>query len=317
MMALPPRKERTRRSLLLIAVLYTLWLRCTWQAKQRLSSWGPRWVAHVIMSPLPKLAAALGISAEAARLDGVDAPALAAIGPCVVTISPHGLGVGHTMLTGPALLTPPLDALQPIGGVAASAVFAVPLWRELLLLFGWREASPGLAERMLRAGQSVVVVPGGIHEMVETTHEQDALRLQPNLGFVRLALRCGRPLLPIYAFGETQLLQSTEALLRARRWLADRLRVGLPLATGRGGLPFPFAAPLPVKHRIVVGRPVPPSGPPCAEPSEEIVLELYSRWCGEMRRLFAAHAHEVLPAAVAARGLLISCGGEAGPRSRL
>ena len=100
--------------MLLIAVLYTLWLRCTWQAKQRLSSWGPRWIAHVIMSPLPKLAAALGISAEAARLDGVDAPALAAIGPCVVTISPHGLGVGHTMLTGPALLTPPLDALQPI-----------------------------------------------------------------------------------------------------------------------------------------------------------------------------------------------------------
>ena len=103
---------------------------------------------------------------------------------------------------------------EPIGGVAASAVFAVPLWRELLLLFGWREASPGLAERMLRAGQSVVVVPGGIHEMVETTHEQDALRLQPNLGFVRLALRCGRPLLPIYAFGETQLLQSTEAQLK-------------------------------------------------------------------------------------------------------
>ena len=60
-----------------------------------------------------------------------------------------------------------------------------------------------------------------------------------------------------------------------------------------------FAAPLPVKHRIVVGRPVPPSGPPCAEPSEEIVLELYSRWCGEMRRLFAAHAHEVFGPGVA------------------
>ena len=84
---------------------------------------------------------------------------------------------------------------------------------------------------------------------------------------------------------------------RAHRW-----GVGLPLATGRFGLPFPLAPPLPTKHRLVVGQPL-LSGPPCAAPSKEAVLELYGRWCAELlRRLFTAHAHEVLPKAVAARG---------------
>ena len=243
------------------------------------------------------------------------ADVLATIGPCVVTLSPHGMGFGHTLLTGPALMEPPLASLQPLG-VAASAVFAVPLWRELLLLMGWREASPGLAERMLRAGRSVVVLPGGIREMVETAPAQEAVRCQPKLGFVRLALQCGRPLLPVYAFGETQLFHSPDALLRARRMVERRWGVGLPLAAGRLGLPFPLAPPLPTKHRLVIGQPV-RSGPPCAAPSEEAVLELYGRWCAELRRLFAAHAHEVLPKAVAARGLQISPGAAERPLSRL
>ena len=50
---------------------------------------------------------------------------------------------------------------------------------------------------------------------------------------------------------------------------------------------------------------------------EEAVLELYGRWCAELRRLFAAHAHEVLPKAVAARGLQISQGAAERPLSRL
>ena len=50
---------------------------------------------------------------------------------------------------------------------------------------------------------------------------------------------------------------------------------------------------------------------------EEAVLELYGRWCAELRRLFAAHAHEVLPKAVAARGLQISPGAAERPLSRL
>ena len=296
----PPRSCRRRRAALLLAI-YAAWLRGTWRDKLSLRSWGPRWLARWLALPLPWLGAALGVSAET-RLDGVTANALATIGPCVVTLSPHGMGFGHTLLTGPALMKPPLASLQPLG-VAASAVFAVPLWRELLLLMGWREASPGLAERMLRAGRSVVVLPGGIREMVETTPTQDALRCHPNLGFVRLALQCGRPLLPVYAFGETQLFRSPDTMLRARRMAAHRWGVGLPLATGRFGLPFPLAPPLPTKHRLVVGQPL-LSGSPCAAaPSKEAVLELYGRWCAELlRRLFTAHAHEVLPKAVAARG---------------
>ena len=105
-----------RRAALLLAV-YAAWLRGTWRAKLSLRSWGPRWLARWLALPLPWLGAALGVSAEA-RLDGVTADDLETIGPCIVTLSPHGLGFGHTLLTGPALMEPPLASLQPLGVAA-------------------------------------------------------------------------------------------------------------------------------------------------------------------------------------------------------
>ena len=86
-----------RRTAALLAI-YAAWLRGTWRAKLLLRSWGPRWLARWLSLPLPWLAALLGISAET-RLDGVTADVLATIGPCVVTLSPHGMGFGHTLLS--------------------------------------------------------------------------------------------------------------------------------------------------------------------------------------------------------------------------
>ena len=81
-----------------LLAIYAAWLRSTWRAKLSLRSWGPRWLARWLSLPLPWLAALLGISAET-RWDGVTADVLATIGPCVVTLSPHGMGFGHTLLT--------------------------------------------------------------------------------------------------------------------------------------------------------------------------------------------------------------------------
>ena len=77
------------------------------------------------------------------------------------------------------------------------------------------------------------------------------------------------------------------------------------LATGRfgaGGLSHSrHRCPPATKHRLVVGQPI-LSGPPCAAPSEEAVLELYMA-AGAQRAALAlrgarAHDHEVLPKAV-------------------
>lgn len=295
---------------------YLCWLIASRSAPTRLRDWGPRWLAHVLTWPLPALIRCLGVDASF-RLDGVDAEELAALAPCVVTVSPHGTAFGHFFLTGPALVAPPLDSLRVLG-IAASVVFRIPLLREFLLLMGWRAASEGMVNRLLRTGRSVVVMPGGVAEMVETSHQREALVCPPDLGFVRLAIKHGIPILPIYCFGKTQLFRTHECLMPLRRRIAERIRVGLPLLTGRFGLPLPL--PLPGQYCIVVGHPI-STGTPTPSPSSEQVRAVFTDWSQELIRLFARHASDHLPPSVVAKGLDIRVrareGGAAGPRSRL
>ena len=298
--------SRTRRLAALLAAL--LYLRhVNSGAQRRLSRFGPRWLVQAIAAPLPLIMRLMGVRSQTV-LDGVTASELTTDGPFVVTIAPHGTGVGHLMLTGPALVTPPLDATVPFG-LAASVVFKVPLWRELMLLLGWREASATMAGGLLAGGCSVVVLPGGVWEMVETSHTEEVLRLQHNLGFVRLAMAHGRPLLPVYCCGETQLYHHNAALTPCRRQVARKCGFGgpylfPPFASGRWGSPLPR----PTEHRIVVGAPV-PTGPPNEQPTDGEVLEVARRWCASMHALFARHGPEVLPPEVVGKGVSFVRGG--------
>eukprot|EP00966_Prymnesium_polylepis_P232955 5388004-Prymnesium_polylepis.1 len=63
---------------------------------------------------------------------------------------------------------------------ATAVVFRIPVFREFLLLMGWREASEAMVDRMLRAGRSVIVLPGGTAEMVEMDSRREVLREWPS-----------------------------------------------------------------------------------------------------------------------------------------
>ena len=60
-----------------------------------------------------------------------------------------------------------------------------------MLLTGTREASEEMADRLIGASNSVLVMPGGVHEMSRTQHEREVVRCPSRLGFVRLAMRHG------------------------------------------------------------------------------------------------------------------------------
>ena len=168
-------------------ISYLAWLRVTWHTKSRLADWGPRSLARLFAAPMPGLAWLLGIHTDGMVFDGVNEADLKALKSVVVTVSPHGVGVGHALLTGPALVAPPFDTLG-LGGLAATAAFALPLWREWLMVLGWREATTGMADRLIEAQRSVLVLPGGVIEMTEADHRHEVLRIGNGLGFIRLAL---------------------------------------------------------------------------------------------------------------------------------
>ena len=208
----------------------------------------------------------------------------------------------------------------------ATVLFFVPILRELLLLLGVRDASranlqvcvnptpspnpnpipdpnPNASranlQRLLREGYSVALCPGGIWEQVNADHREEKCYCQKGLGFVRLAMEAGVPLLPLYTFGEGQVYHTHTLALGLRRWMAKTLRVGVPIITGPWGLP---CVPLPTYAEHIMGKPI-EVGPPNAKPTEAQMNEVYGRYEAEMHRLFKAHAARLLPPSVAAKGL--------------
>ena len=141
-------------------------------------------------------------------------------------------------------------------------------------------------------------------QMTSTDHRQEQLFAQRGLGFVRIAMEAGVPILPMYGFGENQLFHTSQALLQSRLGLVRRLRVGAPLFAGRWGIPF-LLVPVQRAHvTLVIGRPV-EVGPPNPTPSSAEVQAVFERYVDEVARIFETHAARYLPAPVAGRGLRV------------
>ena len=219
----------------------------------------------------------------------------------VAVVSPHGsfpvTQVGFAMAL--LRLDPSLCTMR-LRNMGASVLFFVPGLREFLLLMGVRDASRRVCSRLLGEGYTVAICPGGNHEMASTSHTHEAIYYQRRLGFVRLAMAAGKPLLPCYAFGENQLFITSSVLLKARQWVARKLRVGIPIMFGRGWLLY--GPPLPTATTFVMGRLV-EVGPPNQSPSDAEVDAVFQRYLDEISRLWASNAFKYLPAAVAANGL--------------
>jgi 1-acyl-sn-glycerol-3-phosphate acyltransferase len=75
--------------------------------------------------------------------------------------------------------------------------------------------------------------------------------LRPRKGFIRLALKHGLPLVPVYIFGNTKLFKRLE-LPKWIETLSLVLRTSIVLFWGRLGLPVPFQVPL-YLHLFAVG----------------------------------------------------------------
>lgn len=217
--------------------------------------------------------------------------------------SPHGaLPVSQLILGAPAFrLDHRLKRLN-MRLCAASVLFYIPLVREFLLLFGARDASKRTLMSLLAKGNTVAICPGGNYEMASSSHTHEAIYLQKRLGFIRLAMATGRPIRPIYCFGENQLFVTSSFLLPFRRWVAQRLRVGFPIYFGRFYLPY--GPPLPTKTTLIVGDAV-SVGDVNATPTEAEVEAVCERYLDEISRIWATNARAYLPKEAAENGLKI------------
>lgn len=171
-----------------------------------------------------------------------------------------------------------IDPQEILGG-AASSLFYIPLFRDIILTLGGRVASP----EMLASLRLFGIAPGGVHEMLHQVPGSDTCFLRT--GFLRLAVQKQVPVIPCYLWGETltyRPMKPPAALARFQRLLHKGLGIGLPIWTGRWGIPL-NPLPYPGKYLVAVGRPL---HPPEGKSEDEAVASLLHDYEQEQRRLF-------------------------------
>ena len=85
--------------------------------------------------------------------------------------------------------------------------------RQLYWWTGIRSASRSSIVQILKSGKSVVLIPGGVREIQHMEPQKEVLFLKQRLGFVKLAIQQGCPLLPVFAFNQTKLYTVTTSVL--------------------------------------------------------------------------------------------------------
>jgi len=147
-------------------------------------------------------------------------------------------------------------------------LFKVPFHREYLLGMGVVEVSREALQNTLTKGPgwSVAIVPGGAQEALDANNGTMRLTVLKRKGFVRIALRTGTSLVPVFAFGENELYTSVKGLKRLmpiRLWqsiLKKGYGITTPTVLGRGVFcktcPDPFMLPFRKPVTTVVGPPL-------------------------------------------------------------
>ena len=120
--------------------------------------------------------------------------------------------------------------------------FAIPIWPTCCASSGWFAAPARTATRYSQAEQGVMVFPGGAHEVFKGRGQHYQLMWRERVGFARLAVAHGCPIIPFAAVGAddtyTVMLDAAHPLAKPIRAISDRVTgrpdAFIPIARGLG-----------------------------------------------------------------------------------
>ena len=157
------------------------------------------------------------------------------------------------------------------------------------------------AARLLGRGELVLTYPGGVPEVLNGRFGREHISWDGRLGFARVAIAAGVPVIPIAGIGVNNgLVFLSGGRLLGRLLYQHILRLGPdyatyrnPLALGVFPIPLPLsvavALPLPCRVTYVVGEPLyPPTPPPEGMPRQE-VERFAQQVTAAMRELIEQH----------------------------
>jgi len=170
--------------------------------------------------------------------------------------------------------------------------FKLPFTRENLIALGLGDASAAALTRVLTGaeGSSAVLVTGGAAESMWAHPHKSKVVLKERAGFVKIALRTGAKLVPMWGFGENNLYENLAMKSRTlRKWqrrIQKVISVAPLLVSGRGV--FAYSGGL-IPHRrpisILVGDPI-DVGPAEPNPTDERVQKVHAQYKQAVLQLF-------------------------------
>jgi len=175
----------------------------------------------------------------------------------------------------------------------ANVMFGVPWFGMILSWMGMIPADQKSCDLAVNAHHNLAIIPGGIAEMTLYHGDDGAstppgssistLFLSKRQGFIRLAMKHGYTIVPVYSFGEDRVFRRYSWARDWRIYLSRRFRIALELFRGRWFTLMPFRVPL----RVVVGPPI--AVRHTAEPTEAEVNEALAKYIAAVRELFEQH----------------------------
>lgn len=187
---------------------------------------------------------------------------------------------------------------RPLIGLAFDAAFAIPGFGTLMRKLGEIPANMEDAGRALLEGAAVFVYPGGDYELYRPWSERNQIEFNGHVGFIRLALEHGVPVVPVVGHGgheSTVVLTRGEGLARALRLGRLRMHINPLLWQIPWGVsPMPLIGfPLPAKITLQIGEPLDWSRfSPSDADDPRVLKRCYEEITGTMQATLTALAEE-------------------------
>ena len=221
--------------------------------------------------------------------------------PVIFGYHPHGIiGLGAFVNFGTeANDFSTLFPKQDLRVLTLASNFRGPIWREILLTLGFASVSKRSVESILRKGGSCMIVVGGASEALHSFPGTYDLILKRRFGFIKLALKYGVDLVPVVAFGETDIWDQLpnppgSLIYTIQKTIQKVMSVSPPIFFGRGIFQYDVGI---VPHRrpvtTVVGKPV--KVPKVEEPSDEVVRKYHEMYCRALIQTFDENKEKYAP----------------------